>query len=312
MSSSPSNTYITNFDGKDIKSYFGNLSLSNQYQVNISGLSAQLTGHLGAYYGVNTFSDIGLYCTDANLPTSSFATAEVKDNFMGVTQEFAHTRLYTDLDFTFYVERDYNNLRFFEGWMDFISGGNRGGEPAANSISDGNIYRRFNYPKYYKTSGLYIIKFERDSLSSLKSRGTEYNYRLKYQFINAFPKSLTTTPVSYGAAEILKVTVSFNFDRYITERAENIDVFPSSSEFAAAAEEVRNQTVRSSQATASQVSTPGGARLANRQQFEENRRLFSDYDTYENYLLGETPAVPARGISPTERRQGVRRGGGSL
>lgn len=272
MLSSPSNTYITNFDGKDIKSYFGNLSLSNQYQVNISGFSSQLKGHLGGYYGVNTFSDIGLYCTDANLPTSSFATAEVKDNFMGVTQEFAHTRLYTDLDFTFYVERDYNNLRFFEGWMDFISGGNsnKEGEPAANSISNGNIYRRFNYPKYYKTSGLYIIKFEKDNLSSLKSRGTEYNYRLKYQFINAFPKSLTTTPVSYGPAEILKVTVSFNFDRYITERSENIDVFPSSSEFAAAAAEAaRNQTVRSSQATSNTPPEPTSAEELTAEQYRQ-------------------------------------------
>ena len=40
---------------------------------------------------------------------------------MGISQEFAHTRLYTDFDFTFYVDNDYNNLRFFEGWIDFIS-----------------------------------------------------------------------------------------------------------------------------------------------------------------------------------------------
>jgi len=226
-------TFISNLDGNDIIRYFGDLALSNQYQVNISGLSNELEDHL-AKFGIDKggiVADVGILCSDANLPTSSFATAEVKDNFIGVTQEFAHTRLYTDLDFTFYVDKNYNVIRFFEGWMDYISGGNIQGEPPASTDARGTIYRRFNYPKYYKTSGLYIIKFERDLASEYKRTGTEYNYRLKYRFINAFPKSLTTVPVSYGPAELLKVTVSFNFDRYITSRDETTTIVPSSSQF---------------------------------------------------------------------------------
>ena len=69
------------------------------------------------------YRNSGLLCSSASLPGTSLATAEVKDNFMGVSQEFAHTRIYTDIDFTFYVDHDYNNLRFFEGWIDYISGG---------------------------------------------------------------------------------------------------------------------------------------------------------------------------------------------
>ena len=65
---------------------------------------------------------IGLLCSDASLPTSSYATAEVKGNFVGVTQEFAHTRLYADTDFTFYVDKNYDSIKFFEAWMDYISG----------------------------------------------------------------------------------------------------------------------------------------------------------------------------------------------
>jgi len=224
---SKNDTYISNLDGSDIKRYFGDLALTNQYQVNINGLSDQLMAHLGLYYNFTALDDVGILCTDANLPTSSFATSEVKDNFMGVTQEFAHTRLYTDLDFTFYIDKDYNTLRFFEGWMDYISGGNVKGEPAANSTPDGNIYRRFNYPKYYKTSSLYIIKFEKDVASDLKPR-LEHNYRLKYQFINAFPKAVSALPVSYGPADLLKVNVTFNFDRYITTRDETTTIIPSS------------------------------------------------------------------------------------
>lgn len=234
---SANDTYISNLDGSDIKRYFGDIALTNQYQVNIQGLSDQLMAHLGAYYNFNVLDDVGILCTDANLPTSSFATSEVKDNFMGVTQEFAHTRLYTDLDFTFYVNTNYDTLRFFEGWMDYISGGNSAElkEPAANSTPNGNVYRRFNYPKYYKTSGLYIVKFEQGVASELRPRGTSFNYRLKYQFINAFPKAVSAMPVSYGPADLLKVNVTFNFDRYITTRDETTPIIPSSSQVRSAA-----------------------------------------------------------------------------
>jgi hypothetical protein len=140
------------------------------------------------------------------LPSSSLATGEVKDNFMGIPQEFAHTRLYTDIDFTFYVDNDYTNLRIFEGWIDYITSGSEMLGPIGDGVSelDDNYYRRVMYPDDYKVQTMRIIKFERD-----------YKQQLEYQFINAFPKLITTIPVSYGQADILKVSVSFNYDRYI-------------------------------------------------------------------------------------------------
>ena len=79
------------------------LSLNNQYQVNISGITGDLAGYLGRSYNVPnnyaTVKDIGIMCSDATLPTSSFATAEVKDNYQGINQQFAHSRLYIDSDF---------------------------------------------------------------------------------------------------------------------------------------------------------------------------------------------------------------------
>ena len=35
----------------------------------------------------------------------------------------------------------------------------------------------------------------------------------------AFPKSITSLPVTYGTADLLKVTVSFNYDRYVMTRS---------------------------------------------------------------------------------------------
>ena len=55
----------------------------------------------------------------------------------------------------------------------------------------------------------------RDSLSISKFERTYENY-LTYEFINSFPKAMTSIPVTYGGADILKVTIQFAYDRYIT------------------------------------------------------------------------------------------------
>ena len=194
------------------KELVGNLAQTNHYLVNIP-IPPEVKKHIEINYPDDSRSlqvpkfaveKLGFLCSDASLPTSSYATAEVKDNFMGITQEFAHTRLYTDLDFTFYVDNDYTVMRFFEGWMDYISGG---GEFPASSDPNTNGFRRFNFPSNYKVQNMEIIKFEKD-----------YKTTLSYQFVNAFPKGLTPVPVSYGGADLLKVTVSFNYDRYIVKR----------------------------------------------------------------------------------------------
>ena len=80
----------------------------------------------GTQYGSINFNEdfgrgIGLLCTNATLPASSYATAEVKDNYIGVGQEFAHTRINTDIDFTFYIDRQYKVLGFLKhGWILFL------------------------------------------------------------------------------------------------------------------------------------------------------------------------------------------------
>ena len=191
---------------KDLRELVGDLSQTNHYMVSFSTLNSTLMSYIqnriGFQEDVRNFLSrkTGLLCAEASLPTSSMATAEVRDNFMGVPQEFAHTRLYTDIDFTFYVDSNYVNLRIFEAWMDYIAGGS---QLEINEL-DENYYRRMNYPDNYKVQTMFISKFERD-----------FNSQIDYQFVNAFPKLVTAIPVSYGAADLLKVTVSFTYDRYI-------------------------------------------------------------------------------------------------
>ena len=134
------------------------------------------------------------------LPTSSLATAEVKDNFMGVPQQFAHTRFYTDFSYSFYIDEDYTLLKIFEGWMEYISSG------ANQDVEQDHraYYRRMRYPDSYKCNTMYINKFEKN-----------YKRTMRYRFVNIFPKSIDPISISYGASDILKVTVNFNYDRFI-------------------------------------------------------------------------------------------------
>ena len=185
---------ITMSEGKD---YFGKLSQNNQYNITLD-LPPDVQSYLNATLDYSGFrKQFNLLCSDTSLPTSSFATGEVNDNYMGIPQEFAHTRIYNDIDFTFYVDEDYTSLKILDGWMDYISGGDQS--------TSRNTFRRFKYPNRYKTDTLYVTKFDKNVRTSA----------VTYKFINAFPKTVIPIPISYGPADILKVTVSFNFDRYV-------------------------------------------------------------------------------------------------
>ena len=183
----------------------GPLAQTNHFLVTISSLTPEVESYLQNYTNASALRRFlsersGILCSDASLPTTAYATAEVKDNFMGVPQQFAHTRIYTDIDFTFYIDEDYTLLKTFEGWMEYISSG---ANPVL-SLERVAFFRRMRYPDSYKCNTLYITKFEKN-----------YKKLIRYKFINAFPKSMSSVPVTYGPADILKVTVSFNYDRYI-------------------------------------------------------------------------------------------------
>ena len=183
----------------------GPLAQTNHFLVTFSTLTPSVESYLARYTKITNVKEFlsrraGILCSDASLPTSTLATAEVKDNFMGIPQQYAHTRFYTDIDFSFYIDEDYTLLKIFEGWMEYISSG-------SNSFArqdDQAYYRRMQYPDSYKCNNMFINKFEKN-----------YKRTLRYRFVNVFPKAINPVPVSYGATDILKVSVSFNFDRYI-------------------------------------------------------------------------------------------------
>ena len=138
------------------KSIIGPLAQTNHFLVTFSSLTPSVESYLANYTGIRNIKNflsrqLGILCSDALLPTSTLATAEVKDNFMGVPQQFAHTRFYTDISYSFYIDEDYTLLKIFEGWMEYISSG------ANNRVNQ-------DHRAYYRSCLLYTSPSPRDSV----------------------------------------------------------------------------------------------------------------------------------------------------
>jgi len=192
----------------DFKPLVTNLAQTSHYQVIFGGLNDGLSNYLDAR-GVDTrfiTESAGLLCSSASIPGSSLATADINGNFMGVQEKMAHTRIFTQMQLEFYVDSDYRMIKFLEHWMEFIASGS-GQNPGTNGY-----YYRMQYPSEYKSDSTKIIKFDRD-----------YKRELEYNFIGLFPINMSSVPIQYGSSDILKVSVAFNYERYIPGKISSKD-----------------------------------------------------------------------------------------
>lgn len=180
-------------------------------------LSAGFDG--GKYVG-ETQELIELSCSEASLPGSSLATNEINNDYTGVSERHAYRRLYDDrADFTFYVDVNYYIVDYFENWISYVIN-----ESNFKEMQNRNYTYRVNFPDDYKTDNLYITKFERDYDKPRDNKQNKENRPLTYKFINAYPISINSMPVSYDSSQLLKCTVSFTYSRYILSRDPSVFV----------------------------------------------------------------------------------------
>jgi hypothetical protein len=159
---------------------------------------------------------INLACCETSLPGSSLATHEVNNDYHGVTEKMAYRRIYDDtIDLTFYVDWEYQVIKYFQGWVNYIVG--EGEYFSSEQYKNPATFYRMKYPEGptgYK-SDIHLIKFEKD-VSKNSPRPT-----IQYQFIRAFPINIVSIPVSYDGSDVLKMTVSFAYTRYVITSAFN-------------------------------------------------------------------------------------------
>jgi hypothetical protein len=177
----------------------------------------------GTSPNLSNIERINISCCDASLPGSNLQLATLTDSYPGVTENYAYRRAYDNRsDFTFYVDymqngaianaQPYSVIFFFENWISYainekLSGGNSS-DPRP-SFQSSNYFNRVNFPEDYIAAKIVIQKFEKEASGKV----------LVYDFINAFPFSIASMPVSYEASQVLKCTVSFSYQRYLVKTA---------------------------------------------------------------------------------------------
>ena len=167
------------------------------------------------WMGVGKQDKINLMCSEASLPGSSLATFETNNDHTGVTERFVHRRIFDErIDFTFYVDSGlYQPIKFFEQWIDYITGAATEGE---NQLNTADYHYRMKYPNdYIADQGLTITKFEKD-----------HQNPLTYEFIRSYPLSITSMPVSYDGSSLLKCSVSMTYVRYVVKNLPITYVLP--------------------------------------------------------------------------------------
>ena len=195
----------------DFTSIIGNVAQTSHYQVFFDGLSGDLLAHLSSK-GVNRRfigENAGLLCSTAILPGSTLATSDIIGNFTGVTEKFVHTRMFDQMSLQFYVDKEYKMIKFIEHWMEYITNG------SGENKSEVGYHYRMKYPREprsgYKCDKTKIVKFDRD-----------YKNQIEYTFFGMFPLGLSSTAVQYGTSDALKMSVTFNYERYISGRESSI------------------------------------------------------------------------------------------
>ena len=220
---------------------FSKLAISSQFKVSLDLVRrSQIGNNLGLFeYLTNCglFNDVtstsekyDFLCSQASLPGASFDISEEMGSRQGMIERFASRRIYNQFDLTFYIDNDYNVLRMFEEWMNYInpvyneSNGRYDGSGSSqlNSYQERNTYSRFRYPDDYRRM-ISITKFERDFLQNPNDKNNTFKNMplLTYRFIDTFPVDINAVPMSYDGSTILQVTVVFSYLRHTIEKHGN-------------------------------------------------------------------------------------------
>ena len=162
-------------------------------------------------FGKADNDDVNFLAYEAVLPGTSLETGQVFGDRQGITEQYANKRVYPSVDVSFYIDQDYKVIEFFEQWVSTIA-------PNRGKSGNSDSYTRFQYPDKYERDVI-ITKFEKNFRSSSQRlvKGGVYSMpgnRVEYTLLNAYPINIISIPVSYSQSDILRTTVTFNYDLY--------------------------------------------------------------------------------------------------
>ena len=196
-----------------VKAQLLNPATTSHFQVSVSFQDSRFTRYKQEL-GLNLDQGrLNILCSDAVLPGSSFATADITNNIPGVRERHVYRRTYDDtIGLSFYCDADqYLPIRFFEAWMNYITNTTNRNDPEFKSAENEAHFYRVKFPNDYQKGSLEVTKFEKNLDSRRQTR------TLTYKFVNCFPLSINSMPISYDGSQLLKCTVSMAYTRYFIE-----------------------------------------------------------------------------------------------
>lgn len=191
----------------EVKAKMGRYASTNFYHVFFTRPGA-VSGNVTKYGGTRYQNFIDIACIDATLPGSTFATHEATNDYTGITERHVYRRQFDGkIDFTFAIDREYTLIKLFEAWMGYIGG----------EASDGyqnyraNSAYRVPFLDEYACNDFTLVKYEKDA--TIVEKGYSPT-RLEYHFVNAFPISISSMPISQGPTDLLTMTVTMDYQKY--------------------------------------------------------------------------------------------------
>ena len=216
----------------------GGISASNLYSINFQP-SAQLKKFISDQVKFDMLNEkLTLVCNEIQLPGVTYAATDVKSVHKGIVQKLAGTKVYNELDVSFFMDADSRALQLFRAWQDFITG--------ARVINSKDIYANYSVPElgrhsafvqqYYNTYAceLDIKKLEKYTTGNIPKAVTKkrkeqleegqdaqtdkpkarpsYVEAWEARLYKAYPYTISSIPYSAGQAQLVKVSVGFYYE----------------------------------------------------------------------------------------------------
>jgi hypothetical protein len=178
------------------------VSMSNLYEVDFVEFPDKVAKSLAASGFIDSggaLKNLRLLCEEASLPGIMANTATTTGVFQGEGQvNYAHTKAYQDLTLGWTCDANLLPAKFLNAWMKVIF----------NDEDNTGRVTRLNYPEDYQCKIIKITKAERSKDNTLGRISGIYTLH------DVWPYSIQSTPLSYGASTLLKVTAAFYYRRW--------------------------------------------------------------------------------------------------
>ena len=205
----------------------GGISSSNLYQFSIDAGEGGMRQYLvdNNFTGNGPGDDIvslNLLCNEIQLPGVTFSSHDLTQPKKGITQKMATSKVFNELDVSFYCDAESMPLVFFRSWQDYIMSGLENPQFAYSESNTLSKYAHQAYAQRYyhsytcdilihKLEKYGIDKFDFDSYDDL-GRKKDYKVGFHARLAKAYPYTVSSIPYSAGAAQLVKVTVGFYYE----------------------------------------------------------------------------------------------------